>query len=63
MKQKIDFTETACKLLANSPGIKLITGKFPYPTPVLDAAGNDLVYVGRCEDISPKRIKSVDRGR
>lgn len=51
-KDKIS-AEQACKLLANSPGIKLITGKFPYPTPVQDAAGNDLVYVGRVrEDIS-----------
>lgn len=33
--------------------MKLITGKFPYPTPAHDAAGNDPVYIGRIrEDIS-----------
>jgi aspartate-semialdehyde dehydrogenase len=43
----------ALDLLAQAPGVKLITGKFPYPTPVLDAAGKDAVYVGRVrEDIS-----------
>lgn len=41
------------KLLMQTPGIKLITGQYPYPTPVKDAAGNDPVYVGRVrEDIS-----------
>lgn len=45
--------EQALKLLDNAPGIKLITGQFPYATPVHDAAGNDHVYVGRVrEDIS-----------
>lgn len=40
-------------ILKDAPGVKLITGKFPYPTPVMDAAGRDLVYVGRVrEDIS-----------
>lgn len=44
------------KLLQNAPGIKLIQGKFPYPTPVNDAAGHDLVYVGRVrEDISHEK--------
>lgn len=43
----------AMTLLAQAPGIKLITGKYPYPTPVQDAAGQDFVYVGRVrEDIS-----------
>lgn len=43
----------AVKLLNNAPGIKLVTGKFPYPTPVHDAAGKDHVYIGRVrEDIS-----------
>jgi aspartate-semialdehyde dehydrogenase len=48
----------ALDLLAAAPGVKLITGEFPYPTPVLDAAGRDLVYVGRVrEDIShPKGL-------
>src|SRR5205085_4417888 len=46
----------ACELLANFPGIKVITGKFPYATPVHDAAGNDLVHVGRIrEDISHEK--------
>lgn len=45
--------ENALSLLANAPGVKVITGKYPYPTPVHDAAGNDYVYVGRIrEDIS-----------
>jgi aspartate-semialdehyde dehydrogenase len=48
--------EQACKLLAASAGIKLVTGKFPYPTPVVDAAGNDYVHVGRVrEDISHQK--------
>ena len=43
----------AIELLSKAPGIKVIKGKNPYPTPVHDAAGNDLVYVGRIrEDIS-----------
>lgn len=48
----------ALALLKNAPGVKLITGDYPYPTPVLDAAGQDLVYVGRVrEDIShPKGL-------
>lgn len=50
--------EQACKLLHVAKGIKLITGKYPYPTPVQDAAGKDEVYVGRVrEDIShPKGL-------
>jgi aspartate-semialdehyde dehydrogenase len=51
-KDKIT-TEQAMQLLSQAPGVKLISGKFPYPTPVHDAAGNDFVYVGRVhEDIS-----------
>jgi aspartate-semialdehyde dehydrogenase len=51
-KDKIT-TAQAEKLLAHAPGVKLITGKFPYPTPVHDAAGHDAVYIGRVrEDIS-----------
>ncbi|MBV9576226.1 MAG: aspartate-semialdehyde dehydrogenase [Gammaproteobacteria bacterium] len=43
----------AVKLLSQAPGIKLMTGQYPYPTPLQDAAGNDAVYVGRIrEDIS-----------
>lgn len=46
-------TKQALDLLAHAPGIELITGRFPYPTPVTDAAGKDAVYVGRVhEDIS-----------
>jgi len=41
------------KLLKAAPGIKLNVGKFPYSTPVEDAAGEDAVYVGRIrQDIS-----------
>lgn len=51
-KKKIS-AEQALELLAIAPGVKLMTGEYPYPTPVLDAAGRDLVYVGRIrEDIS-----------
>lgn len=43
----------ALSLLKNAPGVELITGQFPYPTPAVDAAGRDAVYVGRVrEDIS-----------
>ena len=45
--------QAALKLLASAPGVTLSSGKFPYPTPVQDAAGQDNVYVGRVrEDIS-----------
>lgn len=41
------------RILMQSPGIKVISGQYPYPTPVKDAAGNDSVFVGRIrEDIS-----------
>jgi aspartate-semialdehyde dehydrogenase len=46
-------TAQAVSLLKNAPGIKVIEGEFPYPTPVKDATGNDAVYIGRIrEDIS-----------
>jgi aspartate-semialdehyde dehydrogenase len=45
----------ALNILSTAPGVKLMTGKYPYPTPAQDAAGKDLVYVGRIrEDISCK---------
>ncbi len=51
-QQKINATQ-AIELLSQFPGIKVIQGKFPYPTPVKDAAGQDKVFVGRVrEDIS-----------
>lgn len=54
-KEKISVAHVL-QLLNQSPAIKLITGKYPYPTPVLNAAGNDFVFVGRVrEDISHKR--------
>ncbi|HTM63689.1 MAG TPA: aspartate-semialdehyde dehydrogenase [Gammaproteobacteria bacterium] len=41
------------ELLQHAKGVQLINGKFPYPTPAKDAAGNDNVFVGRVrEDIS-----------
>lgn len=40
----------ALSLLKKAPGIKLMNGKFPYPTPVHDAAGKDEVFVGRVRD-------------
>lgn len=43
----------ATALLQAAPGVKFHHGKQPYPTPVMDAAGKDDVYVGRIrEDIS-----------
>lgn len=43
----------ALALLACAPGVELINGKHPYPTPVLNAAGKDNVFVGRIrEDLS-----------
>ncbi|TAK71527.1 MAG: aspartate-semialdehyde dehydrogenase [Gammaproteobacteria bacterium] len=43
----------ALELLSHAPGVKLITGDYPYATPARDAAGKDFVYVGRVrEDIS-----------
>lgn len=46
----------ALDLLNKTPGIKLMTGKNQYPSPVRDAAGKDEVFVGRVrEDISHKK--------
>lgn len=51
-KEKIT-AKHAIELLSTAPGVKLITGQYPYPTPVTDAAGKDPVYIGRVrEDIS-----------
>lgn len=48
--------EQAKSLLAKAPGVKLVNGAFPYPTPVNDAAGRDAVYVGRIrEDLSHEK--------
>ena len=41
------------QLLQQAAGVTLVTGQFPYPTPVVNAAGKDKVFVGRVrEDIS-----------
>lgn len=54
-KDKITAVE-AQALLAGAPSIKLISGKYPYPTPLIDAAGKDHVYIGRVrEDISHEK--------
>lgn len=46
----------ALLLLSQAPGIKLMTGKYPYPTPAQDVVGTDHVYVGRVrEDISHEK--------
>jgi len=51
-KKKITVAKVI-ELLKNAPGVSLSQGKYPYPTPVQDAAGKDEVYVGRIrEDIS-----------
>jgi len=53
-KDKIS-AEQAITLLSSAPGVKVMSGHVP-PTPVADAAGNDLVYVGRIrEDLSHAR--------
>jgi aspartate-semialdehyde dehydrogenase len=56
-KSKLTLVE-AIALLSQAPGVRLFTGQYPYPTPVQDAAGRDLVCVGRVrEDIStPKGL-------
>ena len=51
-KEKVTVKQ-AIQLLSKAPSIKLVGGQYPYPTPVLDAAGNDYVHIGRIrEDIS-----------
>lgn len=51
-KKHISLEEVE-KLLSNTPGVELLKGRNTYPTPVRDAAGHDLVYVGRLrKDIS-----------
>lgn len=48
--------QQALQLLSKAQGVKLITGEYPYPTPVQDAAGKDQVFVGRVrEDISHEK--------
>ena len=56
-KDKISLQD-AIQLLSHAPGVKLITGDHPYPTPVQEAAGKDAVFVGRVrEDLShPKGL-------
>ncbi len=45
--------KNALDLLSKAPGVKLMTGKHQYPSPVRDAAGKDAVFVGRVrEDVS-----------
>ena len=51
-RKKITVDE-ALSLLSAAPGVKVLSGQFPYPTPAKDAAGQDYVYVGRVrEDLS-----------
>lgn len=51
-KKKLSAAK-AMELLDKTPGVKLMSGKHPYPTPAHDATGKDLVFVGRVrEDIS-----------
>ena len=53
-KDKISLKD-ALDLLNKASGVKLMTGKNQYPSPVRDAAGKDDVFVGRVrEDISHK---------
>lgn len=51
-KKKIT-AKRAVELISAMPGIRVIEGEFPYPTPAHDAAGQDEVFVGRIrEDLS-----------
>lgn len=51
--KKAVTTSQALEILSAAPGIQLSRGKYPYPTPVKEAAGKDHVYVGRVrQDIS-----------
>lgn len=51
-REKISLEEVL-GLLAAAPGVRLMMGEHPYPTPAKDAAGQDLVYVGRVrQDLS-----------
>lgn len=46
----------AISLLSSASGIKVLSDNNAYPTPAIDAAGRDLVYIGRVhEDISHPR--------
>ncbi len=54
-KDKISLKD-ALDLLNKAPGLKLMTGKNQYPSPVCNAASKDDVFVGRVrEDISHKK--------
>lgn len=51
-KEKLPLKK-ALSILKKAPGITLLEGKYPYPTPIKDAAGKDSVFVGRVrEDLS-----------
>lgn len=53
-REKIS-AEQVISLLSKTPGVQVMTGDYPYATPVQDGSGTDLVYVGRIrEDISCK---------
>lgn len=54
-KEKLSIDKVK-SLLESVSGLRLISGEFPYPTPVCDASGRDEVFVGRVrEDISHPR--------
>ncbi|MBA3660566.1 MAG: aspartate-semialdehyde dehydrogenase [Gammaproteobacteria bacterium] len=54
-KDKMTATQ-AKRLLSQSPGIKMMPETHDYPTPAVDAAGKDSVYIGRIrEDISHEK--------
>src|SRR3990167_4590913 len=54
-KEKLSASQ-AHDLLAKATGVKLMTGKHQYPSPVHDATGKDDVFVGRLrEDLSHKK--------
>lgn len=54
-KEKLSV-DKVISLLESVPGLRLISGEFPYPTPACEASGQDEVFVGRVrEDISHPR--------
>lgn len=46
----------AVALLSKAPGVSLVSGEYPYPTPAQHVVGKDPVYIGRIrEDISHQK--------
>lgn len=62
-KDKITVAQ-ALDLLRSAPGVELITGQFPYPTPVVDAAGKGCCLCWPCAQVSlMRRVEPLDSRR